>query len=123
MDNSMMFLRVRNWDNLLEWMESVEVLNCKLQAYRDTCSLATSSLRNKNVDKESHMIARITMNGFVQMHLMWNAHQDQRYSSGVQKNKGRERDAECRGIQWTSDVDKMVKLRMGLVMAVIEILS
>ena len=103
MDTSMMFLKIRDWHAFLSWMESPDVLNCHLKAYREACAKAQHSqlyhmkrwlLENqdakeavdvktecKHMDMNAHMIARVTMNGFVQVHFMWNKDKKRRHGS------------------------------------------
>lgn len=148
MDASMMFLKVTNWDALLTWIESSDVVGCKLNAYRHACQRAhdsqipfvktwTKAVKNdddyqkyvKDLDTYAHMIARITMNGFVQIHLMWNKKKGAKLQTESEqeiKNSGSNRCSSqnpCMGgIFWTPEVEVMVKMRMGLIMHVIEIL-
>lgn len=164
MDTSMMFLKVKDWNALLLWMESPEVLGESMHAYREACRKAkesqlpyieawlethdfssVDSKENKNdkkkescpferdIDENAHMMARITMNGFLQIHLMWN--KEDRLAKRVPKSvrKGRKgagaKQVEAAvvpkigGIFWTDEVEVMVKMRMGIIMYAIEILS
>jgi hypothetical protein len=176
MDTSMVFLKVVNCQALLEWAESAEGLDYKLCAYKQACNMAHSNTANALIDIHCHVMARITRNGFIQMHLMWNKHRhdnsqeeggfvvqgkgdstgkghtdkvqtgkghtDKGHTDKVQTGKGHtdkvhtgkvhhkkkatankcSEHMHLKGIQWTTHVEKMAKMRVGLVMAVIEML-
>jgi hypothetical protein len=160
----------------LEWAESAEGLDYKLCAYKQACNMAHSNTANALIDIHCHVMARITRNGFIQMHLMWNKHRhdnsqeeggfvvqgkgdstgkghtdkvqtgkghtDKGHTDKVQTGKGHtdkvhtgkvhhkkkatankcSEHMHLKGIQWTTHVEKMAKMRVGLVMAVIEML-
>ena len=159
MHTSMLFLKVKNWNGLLEWMESSDVIGKKLHAYRQACKAAYESQipfvklwakytkydddyekYMRDIDAYTHMIARITMNGFVQIHLMWNKEalldHDIKYrkkkipASGTSNTNavavvpnGSGSGSIIGGVFWTKEVEAMTKMRMGLIMHAIEILS
>jgi hypothetical protein len=184
MDTSMIFLKVKDWQALLGWMESDEMKclvgtsgTCPLStlslhasphgdscllAYREACQAAIDSQKpymqawlkytsmqqnathvgnnstltslDRDIDANAHMIARITMNGFVQIHLMWNKEKSHKKQKRIQRNLPFHSDAspsvesnlpvpQIGGVFWTPEVEKMVKMRMGLIMYAIEILT
>lgn len=150
-DTSMVFLKTHNWKGLLDWMESPKVLGYRLEAYRQACQAASDSqcrfdvAGSRDMDTDSHMIARITMNGFVQMHVMWNKNMSSKnLTNNLANNLANSRGNEQKkrklvdssdtvgkggggkkggGIIWTREVETMVKMRMGMIMLAIEILS
>lgn len=160
---SMLFLKVNDWEALLEWMESGDALGERLDAYRQACALAQERqayyLQNMResmkdldrpaeketkciaqaMDAHSHMVMRITMNGFVQMHLMWNEEKQKQAGRGRKRASKSSAESLCadkvsaknenpkdanivHGIFWCKEVEVMVKMRMGLVLQAIEIL-
>lgn len=109
---------------------------CSLQDEEKLECLSPEVLE-RDIDSNSHMIARITMNGFVQMHLIWNKEKKQTKKQRemaqlmcVEKKpqvclhqKCLDAKKKIGGVFWTPEVETMVKMRMGIIMYAIEILS
>lgn len=147
MHTSMLFIKVMDWNGLLEWMETGSVIGVNLQAYRKACADASASQipfakewakyngddnyekYMKDLDSHTHMIARVTMNGFVQLHLMWNKEPllllspSSSFPVKRKKQDKFEKHYKVGGVFWTEEVEIMAKMRMGLIMHAIEILS